>query len=261
MLFNSTILQISQHIHPIWDNVFFYLFFVTVLGLVAYTLYVLGLMKRKNEDAVLTQKQNVARVDAIRKDHIETLEKIRIEMLNREEERGRQWMESEKETLHVLNGVSNLLELSDKVDKVEFKKISVALASISDKILSEQKLMKELKLTEQKYNQLFQNTIVAISVHDVILDDTGKPCDYRFIEVNPAFEEITGLKAINIVGKTCLEVIPDVETYWIEIFGKVAVTGIPVTFENYNRSTGKNYKVTAYAPEPNKFIAISLEIA
>jgi len=38
------------------------------------------------------------------------------------------------------------------------------------------------------------------------------------------------------------------------------MTGNPITFENYNKSTGKNYRVTAYCPEPNKFIAISVEI-
>ena len=44
-------------------------------------------------------------------------------MLKREEERSRQWIESEKETLHVLNGVSMLLDLSDKISRVESEKI------------------------------------------------------------------------------------------------------------------------------------------
>jgi hypothetical protein len=44
-------------------------------------------------------------------------------MLKREEERSRQWMESEKETLHVLNGVSTLLDLSEKIGRVESEKI------------------------------------------------------------------------------------------------------------------------------------------
>ena len=206
----------------------------------------------------LMQQQHVARVDVIRKEHEEKFESLRVEMLKREEDRVRQWMESEKETLHVLNGVSNLLELSDKVDKVEFKKMNKALNAIETKIIAEKKLMSELQESERKYRQLFENSIVAISVHDIILDEKGKPCDYRFIDVNSAFEEITGL--VGVIGKTCLEVIPDVEPYWIEIFGNVAITGNPITFENYNKSTGKNYRVTAYAPEPNKFIAISVEI-
>ena len=78
----------------------------------------------------LVQQQHVARVDVVRKENSDKLESLRVEMLKREEERSRQWMESEKETLHVLNGVSNLLELSDKVDKAEFKKINKVLVAI-----------------------------------------------------------------------------------------------------------------------------------
>ena len=60
-------------------------------------------LKKKSAEIKLIQQQHVAKVDIIRKEHSDTLEKIRIEMLKREEERNRQWMESEKETLHVLN--------------------------------------------------------------------------------------------------------------------------------------------------------------
>lgn len=82
----------------------------------------------------LTQQQYAAKVDGIRKEHSDTLEKIRLEMLKREEERTRQWMESEKETLHVLNGVSILLDLSDKIGRVESEKILNKLEEIQGKI-------------------------------------------------------------------------------------------------------------------------------
>jgi hypothetical protein len=90
--------------------------------------------RNKTNEMKLMQQQHVARVDLIRKDHGETLEKIRIEMLKREEERTRQWMESEKETLHVLNGVSILLDLNDKIEKNESEKILNKLDEIRDKI-------------------------------------------------------------------------------------------------------------------------------
>lgn len=252
------ILEVISHTYPVWENAFFYLFLGSMLLFIGVLLVFLKLLKSKTTELKLLQLQHVARIDMVRKEQSLTLENLRVEMLKREEDRSRQWMESEKETLHVLNGVSNLLELSDKVDKVEFKKISAALIDINKKIVSEQKLTEELKINEKRYRDLFMNTIVAISYHEVIYDELGKPCDYRFLDVNPAFEEITGL--VGVVGKTCLEVIPDVEPYWIEIFGNVAKTGKSITFENYNKSTKKNYRVTAYCPEPNKFIAISIEI-
>ena len=55
-------------------------------------------------------------------------------MLKKEEERGRQWMESEKETLHVLNGVSQLLDLNEKIGRVESEKILLKLEEIREKV-------------------------------------------------------------------------------------------------------------------------------
>lgn len=125
-----TSLQILTHTHPIWGNVFFYVFVLTMLCFFGMLMILLNILKKKSADLKLLQQQHVAKIDNIRKENSDRLENLRIEMLKREEERSRQWMESEKETLHVLNGVSNLLELSDRVDRVEFKKINNVLGTI-----------------------------------------------------------------------------------------------------------------------------------
>ena len=91
-------------------------------------------LRKKNQEVKLIQDQHIAKIDLIRKDQTDTLEKIRVEMLKREEERTRQWMESEKETLHVLNGVSTLLDLSDKIGKIESEKILLKLFEIQAKV-------------------------------------------------------------------------------------------------------------------------------
>ena len=54
--------------------------------------------------------------------------------------------------------------------------------------------------------------INGFALHEIICDPQGKPVDYRFLEINPAFERITGLKASDVVGKTVLEVLPDIGT-------------------------------------------------
>ena len=92
------------------------------------------LMKKKNIEIKLMQQQHAAKIDMLRKEHSDTLEKIRLEMLKREEERTRQWMESEKETLHVLNGVSTLLDLSEKLGKSDSDKILKKLEEIQVKV-------------------------------------------------------------------------------------------------------------------------------
>jgi hypothetical protein len=129
----QSILLVTEH--PIWYyNAFFYLFVISLIGFFILALSMMKVFRKKTSDAKLAQQQHTARVDAIRKDHSDTLERIRVEMLKKEEERSRQWMESEKETLHVLNGVSMLLDLNEKIGRVESEKILLKLDEIREKI-------------------------------------------------------------------------------------------------------------------------------
>jgi len=129
----QSILLVTEH--PIWYyNAFFYLFVISLIGFFILALSMMKVFRKKTSDAKLAQQQHTARVDAIRKDHSDTLERIRVEMLKKEEERSRQWMESEKETLHVLNGVSMLLDLNEKIGRVESEKILLKLEEIREKI-------------------------------------------------------------------------------------------------------------------------------
>ncbi|MGE5892504.1 MAG: MEDS domain-containing protein, partial [bacterium] len=57
-----------------------------------------------------------------------------------------------------------------------------------------------LKESEARYRSLFENLINGFSYHRIITDEAGKPVDYVFVEVNSAFEKLTGLKRRNIIG-------------------------------------------------------------
>lgn len=105
----------------------------------------------------------------------------------------------------------------------------------------------------REYQLLFREMVDGFSLHEIILDEQGKPKDYRFLAVNPAFEDMTGFKSADIIGRTVLEVMPDTEPHWIDTYGKVALTGEPIKFENYAISSGKYFEVSAYKPAPNQF--------
>jgi diguanylate cyclase (GGDEF)-like protein/PAS domain S-box-containing protein len=109
------------------------------------------------------------------------------------------------------------------------------------------------KKAKQDYQLLFSSMVDGFALHEIICDQNGKPADYRFLAVNPAFERIIGLKASEIIGKTVLEIMPGTEPYWIETYGKVALTGESVMFESYAASTGKHFRVIAYQPAPMQF--------
>ncbi len=106
---------------------------------------------------------------------------------------------------------------------------------------------------QKNYQQLFHEMIDAFALHEMIFDSDGSPVDYRFIAVNPAFEQMTGLKKEDLIGRTVLEVIPNTEHYWIETYGHVASTGEPITFQNYSAPLQKHFNVTAYRPAPGQF--------
>lgn len=117
-------------------------------------------------------------------------------------------------------------------------------------------LFRKLKQNEMQYISLFNRMLGGFAHHEIIYDDNGQPIDYRFLAVNPAFENLTGLKAENIVGKTVLEVLPGTEKYWIDTYGKVALTGEPIHFENYSSELNKHYFVSAYRTAENQFACV-----
>ncbi|MDD4652918.1 MAG: PAS domain-containing protein, partial [Methanothrix sp.] len=90
----------------------------------------------------------------------------------------------------------------------------------------------QLKQAEHDYRTLFQEMLDGFALHEIICDGQGNPINYRFLDVNPAFERLTGLKKEDLIGSTVLEVLPGTEKHWIEIYGKVALTGEPAFFED-----------------------------
>ena len=110
-----------------------------------------------------------------------------------------------------------------------------------------------LRESESKYRALFNSLDAGICVFEMIFDERGSPIDYRFVEVNPAFERQTGL--VGAVGRTARELIPTLESHWFDIYGRVATTGEPVRFQNGSEPMGRWFDVFAFrigAPEQRR---------
>ena len=91
---------------------------------------------------------------------------------------------------------------------------------------------------------LFDLTDEGFCIVDVLFDGTGRPADYRFLRINPAFAEQTGLE--NAVGRTARELLPALESHWFEIYGHVARTGEPVRFAAPSAEMGRAFDVHAF---------------
>lgn len=103
-----------------------------------------------------------------------------------------------------------------------------------------------LRESEARYRSLFESIDEGFSVIEMIFGGRGRAVDYRFLEINPAFAGQTGLKVAGTVGKTVLEIIPDLEPFWLETYGRVALTGEPTRFENEAAALGRWYDVYAF---------------
>ena len=118
----------------------------------------------------------------------------------------------------------------------------------------------QLQESQMEYGLLFSRMTNGFAVHEIITDETGKAVDYRFLDANEAFEQLTGLSRSDILGRTVLEVIPDLEPSWIERYGEVALTGRQIQFESAAESLGKYYMVVAYSPSPGRFATVFSDI-
>lgn len=117
--------------------------------------------------------------------------------------------------------------------------------------------------SEGKYRLMFENMINGIAYHKIITDKEGKPVDYIFLEINSAFEELTGLKGKQIIGKKVTEALPDIEkdsTDWIGLYGDIALNENSINFENYAEPLNKWYSINAYSPQKGYFITIFEDI-
>lgn len=114
---------------------------------------------------------------------------------------------------------------------------------------------------EQKYSNIFKNSINAFALHQIIIDDNGRPTDYVFLEVNPAFEKITGLKAADIIGKKVTDVLPGIEsTGFVEIYGKVAHEMEPIRLTKYSPPLKKYFDISVFSSQKGQFAVTFADI-
>jgi PAS domain S-box-containing protein len=113
-----------------------------------------------------------------------------------------------------------------------------------------------LRESEERYRSLFDAIDEGFCIIEMLFDEGGKPLDYRFLEVNPAFVAQTGLT--NAQGRTMLELAPRHERHWFEIYGQIALTGEAARFESEARELGRWYDVHAsrYGPAERRQVAI-----
>jgi signal transduction histidine kinase/CheY-like chemotaxis protein len=102
----------------------------------------------------------------------------------------------------------------------------------------------EQRATSELYSKLIASMDDGFCIVEVLYDEAGKPVDYRFLDINPAFEAQTGLK--NARGKTVRELVPESnDTHWAELYSSVALTGRPLRLAEEGSPIGRWFNIYA----------------
>ncbi len=104
---------------------------------------------------------------------------------------------------------------------------------------------------------LFQNMLDGFAYCRMLFDERGRPEDFVYLDVNGAFERLTGLH--DVVGKRVSEVIPGIREAHpelLETYGRVVRTGQPERFEIDLRPLGIWLSVAVYSPHADHFVAV-----
>ncbi|MGV3569718.1 MAG: PAS domain S-box protein [Ramlibacter sp.] len=102
----------------------------------------------------------------------------------------------------------------------------------------------ELARSANRYQTLVESIDEGFAILEMLFDAADQPCDYRFLEVNPAFERQSGL--VNAAGRTIREMVPDIEMDYVETYGQVAKTGVPIRFESHARPLHRWFDAFAF---------------
>ncbi|MBE9009072.1 GAF domain-containing protein [Pseudanabaenaceae cyanobacterium LEGE 13415] len=100
-----------------------------------------------------------------------------------------------------------------------------------------------LRESEQKYRSLFESMNDGFCIIELIHTEQQQPIDYRFLEVNPAFERQSGLS--DPVGKTGLHFAPNHDPKLLANYQQALITGEPIEFEIAMADLGRYYRISA----------------
>jgi PAS domain S-box-containing protein len=120
-----------------------------------------------------------------------------------------------------------------------------------------------LRESEENYHFLFANMIDGFAHCKIDLDESGKPQDFLFLEVNDAFEKLIKLKREDVIGKKATDALPGIKKYnpeFFEICWRVADSGVSQRFETEFKPLGVWFAISVYRPRQGFLAAIIEDI-
>jgi signal transduction histidine kinase/ActR/RegA family two-component response regulator len=101
---------------------------------------------------------------------------------------------------------------------------------------------------EERYRTLFNSIDEGFCIIEFFDGPHGPLSDYIHVEANPAYTQHAGIP--NVVGQKVREMVPDEAGGWVELYGGVLRTGVPIRFERELVATGRYLELAAFRVEP-----------
>ncbi|MDD4968292.1 MAG: PAS domain S-box protein [Paludibacter sp.] len=131
-----------------------------------------------------------------------------------------------------------------------------SVMSLVQDITQQKQAQEEILNSERKLSEIYDNMSEGLAVHELIFDPSGKAIDYLLTEVNPAYENITGLKRSEIIGKRASEIYLIEKAPYLEIYSEVESTGISISFEAYFPPMDKHFSISVFSPGKGRFVTV-----
>jgi PAS domain S-box-containing protein len=127
--------------------------------------------------------------------------------------------------------------------------------------ISEQRKIEEaLRKSEARYRNLFESMDEAFAECEMIYDAEGRPINYTHLALNPAFSKVTGLPVEQTLGRTVREVIPGIEPFWIETYGRIVRTGESERIVNSVAALGRHFELFVWRSGPGRFATVLSDV-
>jgi PAS domain S-box-containing protein len=144
--------------------------------------------------------------------------------------------------------------------RLEVGERMLALAVIRD-ITTRIQAEQALRESEEKLRSLYQSMSEGLALHEVVYDEKGEAVDYRILDVNPAFESLTGLERNQVVGNLASQTYASSPPPYLDIFAPVAQSGEPTAFESSYEPMGKHFAVSVFSPRKGQFATVFADIS
>jgi two-component system cell cycle sensor histidine kinase/response regulator CckA len=117
-----------------------------------------------------------------------------------------------------------------------------------------------LAASEGRLKSLYNNMAEGVALHEVVLDDTGKPVNYRIVDCNVQYEKILGIRREDVCGKLATEVYGTPEPPYLVEFTTPGITGVPAHMETYFAPMDKYFDISIAPWGKNGFATIFTDV-